>query len=155
MKFLWVNFKIKFNWIRRELCSRSPLPNWSGAALPPAPCGWCCFPHSFFGLVLRDDGFCPNGDGGEDGDGRQWARWGRWGGAIVSVQRWRWRWTSHLFFQKLCCFHPLFLLGGAPILTGWCCLTLRLSGGFAPSPSLSPLSFASFRAVFDLILVYP
>ena len=77
MKLLWVNFKIKFNWIRRELCSRSPLPNWSGAALPPAPCGWCCFPHSFFGLVLRDDGSSPTGtvekmgtvDNGHDGDG--------------------------------------------------------------------------------------
>ncbi len=144
---MWVNFKIWFNWMWRELCSRSPLPIWSGAALLPTPCGWCCFPPSSFGVVLRNDRPRPTVTMGTiDTDRRR--RW--WRSSPSDTDR-------HdgdgypIFFLRLCCFSPLFLLGGARILTGWCCVTLRLSGGAAPPTSLSPPSFMSFRAVLDPI----
>ena len=81
------------------------------------------------------------GVGGGGGDDRPPLEWCQTGTMVMHVPP---------FFQRLCCFSPLFLLGGARIPTGWWCLTLRLSGGAAPPPSLSPLPFMSFRAVYDL-----
>ena len=79
-------------------------------------------------------------------------------GTIVPIRhrQGRWGWVSHLFSLGCAVVFLLFQLGVARVLTGWCCLTLRKSGGVAPPTSHLHLfsSFISFRAVFDSISVY-
>ena len=135
----------------------SPNLDWCcSSSHPRVGCG--CFPPSFSGVVLRDDGSRPTDtmETMETIDTVRRGRWERWRRSSPSDTDWeRWKWISHLFFWGCAVF---------PFSFCWVVLAFAQCGAALHSAFrvvlllLRPshiLLFMSFRSVYDLIFVSP